>query len=322
MPALRAAVYRIVQFTDLHLGERNDTDALQLMRRVISAERPDLVVFTGDQVAGYAVAPWDPEATRALLWVKALSVAAEFGVPFATIFGNHDDQQYKTDPLLWHHWLLPGTFVALGLYALTCRVRVGRWLMVPLMLLVFLSIMTRPNTDTRRALLKLERQAYPRLSHTGDGDYRLVVRGVAADALALYFLDTGGGWIPEAIRRDQLNWLRRFDPMPSLAFMHIPPFGDGTFNASACQEGPAPLETTSRCPGSETVLQTLAAMGTRGVFVGHDHDNSWCCPAPSAHPPMLLCYGRHAGGYCILTPGARIIDWHWANATIETRVVE
>ena len=138
MPALRAAVYRIVQFTDLHLGERNDTDALQLMRRVVSTERPDLVVFTGDQVAGYAVAPWDPEATRARLWVKALSVAAEFGVPFATIFGNHDDQPYKTDPLLWHHWLLPGTFVALGLYALMCRVRVGRWLMVPLMLLVFL----------------------------------------------------------------------------------------------------------------------------------------------------------------------------------------
>ena len=139
-------VYRIVQFTDLHLGERNDTDVLQLMRRVVSAERPDLIVFTGDQVAGYAV--MSPSAMRAL-WVKALSVAAEFGVPFATIFDNHDDQQYKTDQLLWHHWVLPGTFVALGLYAFTCRIRVGRWLMVPLMLLVFLSIMTRPNTMTR-----------------------------------------------------------------------------------------------------------------------------------------------------------------------------
>ena len=35
MPARNAAVYRIVQFTDLHLGERNDTDVLQLMRREI-----------------------------------------------------------------------------------------------------------------------------------------------------------------------------------------------------------------------------------------------------------------------------------------------
>ena len=154
--------------------------------------------------------------------VKALSVAAEFGVPFATIFGNHDDQQYRTDPLLWHHWVLLGTFVALVLYTLMCSIHVGRWLMHPLMFLVFLDIMTRPNTDTSRALLKLERQAYPRLSHTGDGDNNLMVRGTHS-ALALYFLDTGGRWIPEAIRRDQLNWLKRFDPMPSLAFMHIPP---------------------------------------------------------------------------------------------------
>ena len=137
MPARSAAVYRIVQFTDLHLGERNDTDVLQLMLRVVSTERQDLDVFTGDQVARYAV--MSPSAMREL-WVKALSVAAEFGVPFVTIFGNHDDQQYKTDPVL------PGTFVALGLYVLMCSISLGRWLMVPLMLLVFLSIMTRPNT--------------------------------------------------------------------------------------------------------------------------------------------------------------------------------
>ena len=36
----------------------------------------------------------------------------------------------------------------------------------------------------------------------------------------------------------------------------------------------------------------------------HDRENSWCCPDGA----MLLCYGRHMGGYRTLTTGARIID--------------
>ena len=113
--------------------------------------------------------------------------------------------------------------------------------------------------------------------------------------------------------------LQGFSALPSLAFMHIPPEGaDGIFNASVCQ-GPPPREPTSRCPGSETLLETLASIGTLAVFVGHDHDNSWCCPGSQ----LMLCYGRHTGGYGTLTPGARIIDVRLeGKVTVETRVVE
>ena len=71
---------------------------------------------------------------------------------------------------------------------------------------------------------------------------------------------------------------------------------------------------------SETLLETLASIGTLAVFVGHDHDNSWCCPASLATGALMLCYGRHAGGYGTLTPGARIIDVRLEEkVTVETR---
>ena len=307
---IQSSVFRIVQFTDLHLGERDDNKVLQLMRRVFMTERPDFAVFTGDLVAGYAVFHRTNE-----LWLKALSVAAEFGVPFATVFGNHDDQPFKMDPLVWHRWAVPGCFVALVLWALVmCRIRMGKWLMIPVAMLFLISIATFPKHGPRRNLFELERETYPRLSYTVAEGARLVVRGPNG-SVALYFLDTGGGWIPEGITED---WLKGFDPLPSLAFMHIPPFGDGIFNASVCQ-GPPPREPTSRCPGSETLLETLASIGTLAVFVGHDHDNSWCCPGSQ----LMLCYGRHTGGYGTLTPGARIIDVRLeGKVTVETRVVE
>ena len=39
------------------------------------------------------------------------------------------------------------------------------------------------------------------------------------------------------------------------------------------------------------LLSTLAAAHVRGVFVGHDHGNDWCCP----HGTMIVCFGRHTG---------------------------
>lgn len=55
------------------------------------------------------------------------------------------------------------------------------------------------------------------------------------------------------------------------------------------------------------LLSTLVTYGNvRGIFVGHDHGNDWCCPLGSAHKdpthndsahkdPVVVCYGRHTG---------------------------
>lgn len=81
--------FKIVQFTDVHFKPGNPASdvALKRINEVLDAERPDLVVFTGDLI--YA-AP----ANTALRTV--LSCASSHKVPFVVTFGNHDDEQGKT----------------------------------------------------------------------------------------------------------------------------------------------------------------------------------------------------------------------------------
>ena len=131
--------------------------------------------------------------------------------------------------------------------------------------------------------------------------------------MALIFIDSGGGRIPEAIHQSQINWLgsMRVD-IPSIAFVHIPPFPKELYNAKC--SGDPPMEATSALKGSDRLLNTLAH--TSAIFVGHDHGNAWCCN----HSQMLMCYGRHSGygGYA-LDSNARVIELH-ANGELRTWV--
>ena len=64
------------------------------MHRILAAEGAaagiDLAVFTGDQVTA-----GDVRGDVAAVWNRALAAAAAAGVPFATIFGNHDDEPLR-----------------------------------------------------------------------------------------------------------------------------------------------------------------------------------------------------------------------------------
>jgi len=55
--------FTIVQFTDLHWqnGEPEDWQTRDLMERILDAERPDMIVFTGDIIYGGGCA--DPLAS-------------------------------------------------------------------------------------------------------------------------------------------------------------------------------------------------------------------------------------------------------------------
>lgn len=332
---INSSFFRIVQFADLHMGESDAQDqySLQVMRDVVSLEQPNLIVFSGDQVAGYAAID---DEQRSLLWQKALSVSAEAGIPFTTIFGNHDDQPYRMDPMLLNEWMLISIVLTLTLLLLSLRFQsIERFGWVPIALtlisLLFFFGISVPNHSTRDNLLKHERLKFPVLSYTGYNalnlhgvsNYRLVLQSPNT-SMALYFLDTGGGWIPMWVHGVQLKWLMGFAPMPSLAFMHIPPEGFGSvFSTPSDCFGPSPLEKSSSCPGSHGLLQTLSSIGTIGVFVGHDHGNTGCCRSKS----MLLCYGKHSGfgGYDFNESerGARVIDiqmHNHADIRIETRI--
>ncbi|KAI0259375.1 Metallo-dependent phosphatase-like protein [Gloeopeniophorella convolvens] len=106
-PALhfsRDGRFKILQIADLHFsvgagpcrdpsspcegGAYASTESL--VQRVLDAERPDLVVFTGDQLNGQGTT-WD--AASVLAKFAAPVIARR--IPWAAVFGNHDDEDAR-----------------------------------------------------------------------------------------------------------------------------------------------------------------------------------------------------------------------------------
>ena len=82
--------FKIAQFTDMHyaydLVVDPETAAVQYI--VIDNEQPDLVVLTGDAMSGTAFKHRPDKEKRE--WEKLTIPMREKGVPWATVFGNHD----------------------------------------------------------------------------------------------------------------------------------------------------------------------------------------------------------------------------------------
>lgn len=86
--------FRIMQIADVQEGARVSPDTLRLMKLALEQEKPDLVVFTGDQI--YGVHPsfykGDKKQNAAGTIKEIIKPVEQAGVPFAVTFGNHDCQ--------------------------------------------------------------------------------------------------------------------------------------------------------------------------------------------------------------------------------------
>ena len=80
--------FKIVQFTDIHWqnGESADQQSAALMTAIAAAESPDLIVLTGDILSGGGC----DDAAESLRDV--VSIVEGCGIPWAAVFGNHDDE--------------------------------------------------------------------------------------------------------------------------------------------------------------------------------------------------------------------------------------
>ncbi len=104
--------FKIMQVADLHLstglgvcrdaeppghnGGKCDADprTLEFVGKLLDHEKPDLVVLSGDQVNGETA----PDAQSAVF--KYAELFIQRAVPYATIFGNHDDSGSLSRPAL------------------------------------------------------------------------------------------------------------------------------------------------------------------------------------------------------------------------------
>ena len=283
----RRGPFRIVQLTDTHFGHGpvHDRRTRALIEDVLDRERPHLVVLTGDVVSG-AEAP-DPAAA----WRVAVTPMIERGIPWASVFGNHDDEGTLSRTQLleaqrgWPGCLTeagPADIGGVGNYVLPILDRNGR---APAALLYF-----------------LDSGAY---SPTGVGDYAWLTHEQV-------------GWY----RRTARDWKKRAGRvLPALAFFHIPlPEYETAWREGYDKWGARNEPVCAPAINSGMFAAFHEEGDVAGVFVGHDHANDF---EANLHG-IRLCYGRATGygayGRAGFARGARVIDLLPGRRDFTTRV--
>lgn len=88
--------FKIMQITDMQEIPAVSPDTTALIEAAVEAEKPDLVVYTGDQIKGYGVTykgkGKELESAVAATIKKLLEPVTKRNIPFAVTFGNHDRQ--------------------------------------------------------------------------------------------------------------------------------------------------------------------------------------------------------------------------------------
>ncbi len=86
--------FKIMQIADVQESATVNPDTIKLMSLALEREKPDLVVFTGDQIYGIHPSFYNKnrkeQAVRVLKEITAPIEKA--GIPFAVTYGNHDCQ--------------------------------------------------------------------------------------------------------------------------------------------------------------------------------------------------------------------------------------
>ncbi|CAA7410939.1 unnamed protein product [Spirodela intermedia] len=306
--ARRSGEFKILQVADMHYANGattpcenvlpaeqrgcSDLNTTAFLRRLILAEKPNLIVFTGKSslslslslsfflfsansmasLSGNAAGAGDNifgfdanDSARSMEAAFAPAVAA--GIPWAAVLGNHDQEGNLGRRGLMQH--------IAGMPAALSRVN-PRGLSFPI---------------------------------DGFGNYHLSVAGAAGSAMAnqsilnLYFLDSGDYSssdfsVYDWIKPSQLLWFQQSSaklrrehggPAPAMAFFHIPlpefgSFGPGN-STGVRQEG-----ISSAAVNSGLFAAMVAAGDVKAAFVGHDHINDFCGELAGVN----LCYG---GGF-------------------------
>ncbi len=91
--------FKIVQLTDVHIGggslsKEKDKRAMNAVAAMITAEKPDLVVITGDMA--YPVPFQAGTFNNSLSTQMLIDLLEQLGVYYAVVFGNHDAEFYGT----------------------------------------------------------------------------------------------------------------------------------------------------------------------------------------------------------------------------------
>ncbi|KAH9294386.1 hypothetical protein KI387_040411, partial [Taxus chinensis] len=283
--------FKILQVADMHYADGKNTKCLDVLpsqfptcsdlnttafvNRIIKAEKPDLLVFTGDNIYG-------SDTTDAAVSLKAAFAAAITAkLPWAAVLGNHDQESTTLDREGVMKHIVPMEYT-----------------------------LSKLNPDTHH---KIDGFGNYNLEVMGVGDSLLEGKSVLnlyfVDS-GDYSTDPnigGYGWI----KPSQKSWFKdtsaklkenytstppvQPEPAPGLVYFHIPlpevnDLGDSNITGIK-QE---PISCASYNSG---FMKTMVEAGdVKAAFTGHDHLNDFCGNVKG----IELCYsggfGYHAYG--------------------------
>lgn len=281
----RNGKFTIMQIADTQEISTVNPDTIKLISRALDKVKPDLVVFTGDQIKGYSPTfkgNTYHKISRTI--ADLLRPLEERGIPFCVTFGNHD-----------------------------CNCGIPNAEQMPIY---------RTHKGFRGGNIKAE---------DDPGTFSLTIRDSSGknNLFALYVIDSGGKGKTAAyapVTPDRIQWLRtererlkRKDGqyLPALVFQHIPlpEYYDALVRVEKGTKGAVeafyghsgeyyrlPQEASARgdfmlespaAPDENTgELDALTEKGdVLGVYVGHDHINSFSVK----HRGIMLGYTQGCG---------------------------
>lgn len=235
----RNGYFKIVQLTDLHykLGVKASQQALDCIREMVTEEKPDLVMVTGDLIYSMPA-----DSTLSVV----LSTLSSLGVPFAITFGNHDYDFKAPSAALYAqmqktpHCVMP--------------VQQGKNLDYSL------PVMSSNGKRTAAVLYCID--THNRSSIAGVDGYQWITQSQITwyrQRSSVYKQQNGG------------------KALPALAFMHIPlPEYNYATDNTQCPMYGSRLERAYAPSLNSGMFTAMKEQGdVMGVFCGHDHDNDY-----------------------------------------------
>lgn len=306
-------VFTVMQLTDIHIGGgystiSTDKKAMRAVAELIKRRQPDLVIITGDLIYPSVLQSGNLDNMAQMKMLAELMKAT--GVYWAPVFGNHESD--------------PGSFYS--------RQKLGEFL-------------ETLNPDNGGKCL------FDCGEVSGVGNYAINIENSDNEIIqSLYLFDSGDYVFPfikyAGLQPDQIEWYKQSvaktnavnykrtgteKTVKSLAFFHIPleEYADAkkefeengyedTENVKlylgdfTIKKGDGAFEHITPSYYPDEVFETFAALcSTQGVFVGHNHLNTWSLEYMSIRLTygMSIDYLAYIGiGYLDAQRGSNVIS--------------
>jgi hypothetical protein len=274
--------FRILQFTDIHWDNKSKGCAVtaETIRSVITEEKPDLIIITGDVVT---------DAPPLEGWDAVSEIFAGEKMPWTITLGNHDGEtgisRDKIFEILSTRPFFIGSkgpaLTGCGNYTLTVKSSDGR--------------------KNAAIIYCIDSNDYPKTAKVGSYDW------IHIDQIEWY-------------RKTSDTYTRKNKgiPLPALAFFHIPLPEFADIIGKKGTIGPANEGVASPLINSGLFASMVEKQDVMGIFVGHDHDDNYCGIKENICLAYGRVTGNDA--YGSLERGGRVIELHEDEFSFDTWV--